>query len=683
MAIEKDCKEINNLNSNLSPQDGTVEVPSKKPGCCSPLKMFLVSLCFTYFAKAFSGSYMKSSITQIERRFDISSSTVGLVDGSFEFGNLLMIAIVSYFGARLHRPRIIAASCIVMALGSFITAMPHFFMGPFRYESLRTHRTSQNNSTFSASPCLANVTFTESAEPECAKEGGSSMWVYVLIGNMLRGIGESPITPLGVSYIDDFAGPTNTPLYLACLHTVALFGPMMGFMVGSFCAKLYVDIGFVDLDSVTITHQDSRWVGAWWIGFLLAGTVTLMSGIPFCFLPKSINEEGKKHSLNLLKFKETEKYESESHNKTTVKGFFVALKKLGCNRLYVMIVCLYLLQMNSFLGYITYKPKYMEQQYGQSISNANFITGITTLPAAALGMLLGGLIMKKYKFGLLSICKMAFVTSFTSLILSLSLFMIGCENNDIAGITVTYNGSKLNNFQDTFLSSSCNLDCSCSTSRWDPVCGDNNVTYMSACLAGCKSSLGEGKNMVYQNCSCLELMGLHSTNSSVSLGVCPRSENCAKMFLYYIISQVFSTFVLALGGSSAYVMVLWCVTPELKALAVGVYMLLIRTLAGISAPIYFGALIDRTCLKWGTKFCGGRGACRLYDAISFRNTFLGLTAGIKFPSYILFMWFIFMVKKQLSVKTPENGTQKADIIKKEDATKEEPATIEIEKQTFI
>jgi len=39
---------------------------------------------------------------------------------------------------------------------------------------------------------------------------------------------------------------------------------------------------------------------------------------------------------------------------------------------------------------------------------------------------------------------------------------------------------------------------------------------------------------------------------------------------------------------------------------------------GIPAPIYFGALIDSTCLKWGHKKCGGRGACRMYDTETFR-----------------------------------------------------------------
>lgn len=50
------------------------------------LQLFLVSLAFVYFSKAFCGAYMKSSITQIERRFDIPSSLIGVIDGSFEMG---------------------------------------------------------------------------------------------------------------------------------------------------------------------------------------------------------------------------------------------------------------------------------------------------------------------------------------------------------------------------------------------------------------------------------------------------------------------------------------------------------------------------------------------------------------------------------------------------------------------
>lgn len=53
------------------------------------LQLFLFSLAFVFFAKAFGGAYMKSSITQIERRFDIPSSLTGVLDGSFEMGTCL------------------------------------------------------------------------------------------------------------------------------------------------------------------------------------------------------------------------------------------------------------------------------------------------------------------------------------------------------------------------------------------------------------------------------------------------------------------------------------------------------------------------------------------------------------------------------------------------------------------
>lgn len=57
--------------------------------------MFLAALSFAYFAKALSGSYMKSTITQLERRFDIPSYLIGIIDGSFEIGEFFMIFHVS------------------------------------------------------------------------------------------------------------------------------------------------------------------------------------------------------------------------------------------------------------------------------------------------------------------------------------------------------------------------------------------------------------------------------------------------------------------------------------------------------------------------------------------------------------------------------------------------------------
>ncbi|NXK17878.1 SO1C1 protein, partial [Arenaria interpres] len=276
----------------------------------------------------------------------------------------------------------------------------------------------------------------------CEKEPSSNMWIYILLGNMLRGIGETPITPLGISYLDDFAKEEDVPVYVACLHTIAMLGPMFGFLLGSLCAKLYVDIGFVDLGSITITPQDSRWVGAWWLGFLIAGATNFLAAIPFCFLPKRLKkpEEANngKTSFGLLENTGTTRKMLPPAKPKTRNYFCTSLKKVLSNRMYFTLLCCSLLQFSSFIGFLTYKPKYMEQQYGQSTSKSNFLIGLTSLPPVSIGIFLGGLIMKKYKLSIIGATKFAFTMSFLAYVIALLHFFVGCENHVVAGMTVSY-----------------------------------------------------------------------------------------------------------------------------------------------------------------------------------------------------------------------------------------------------
>ncbi|NWS50640.1 SO1A5 protein, partial [Probosciger aterrimus] len=127
---------------------------------------------------------------------------------------------------------------------------------------------------------------------ECEKEPGSLLWIFVMVGNMVRGMGETPIMPLGISYLDDFAKAENSPFYLSCLQAATVFGPFFGLLLASFCAELFVDLGSVDAEDIIITPTDARWVGAWWLGFLICASLNLLVGIPFWFLPRSLLKEG-------------------------------------------------------------------------------------------------------------------------------------------------------------------------------------------------------------------------------------------------------------------------------------------------------------------------------------------------------------------------------------------------------
>nr|XP_054487434.1 solute carrier organic anion transporter family member 1C1 isoform X2 [Agelaius phoeniceus] len=595
----------------------------EKQSCCGGIKIFLGALSFVYFAKALSGSYLKSTITQIERRFDIPSSLVGVIDGSFEIGNLLIIILVSYFGAKLHRPRIIGAGCLIMSAGTFLIAMPQFFMGRYRYERFP----STINSTVSLSPCLQDKS-------------------------------QTPLSALEKSQAKINAG---------CVQTVAIIGPIFGFLLGSLCAKLYVDIGFVDLDSVTISPKDVQWVGAWWLGYLIAGLISILAGIPFWFLPRHLpRPEGRKdsstsseHSRFITEDNRDQGTSSWQQAKIAelAKDFLPSLKNLFGNPVYILYLCASIIQFNSLIGMVTYKPKYIEQQYGQTSSKTNFVIGLINIPAVAFGIFSGGLIMKRFGVGVVGAAKLSLGSSFFGYLLLLSLFAMGCGNSEVAGLTVSYHGAKPMSDHEQALFSECNSGCSCSRNDWDPICGENGVTYVSPCLAGCRASSGTGKNTVFFNCSCVVGTFESSQSSSAVVGPCQKGNECPKMFLYFLVISVITSYTLSVGGTPGYILLLRCIKPHLKSFALGIYTLAIRVLAGIPAPVYFGVAIDTTCLKWGSKRCGGRGACRLYDASALRYVYLGLTLVLGTVSIFFSVAVLWVLRKKSS---PQDETLSAN-----------------------
>ncbi|KAM3874814.1 solute carrier organic anion transporter family member 1C1-like [Diretmus argenteus] len=643
--------------------------------------MFLVALSFAYFAKALSGSYMKSTITQLERRFDIPSYLIGVIDGSFEIGNLLVIAFVSYFGAKLHRPKIIAVGCVLMSIGTFIIALPHFIIGHYEFEtSVRWAINSTNN----LPPCpvgsSAALVLPEVPGTGCEGESNLSMWIYVLLGNVLRGIGETPIQPLGISYIDDFASEENAALYVGCVQTISVVGPVFGYLLGSLCAKIYVDIGFVNMETITITPADARWVGAWWLGYLIAGVITLLSAIPLWFLPRSLPISGPQgpaqctpeqtHFIRDSRLLE-HKYPADEPTSfiEMAKDFIPTLRILLGNSVYLVYLCVTIVQLNSLIGMVTYKPKYIEQHFRQSASKANFLMGVINIPAVALGMFSGGLLMKRLKLNIMGAARFAFGTSLIGYLLSLFFFAMSCENAKVAGVTLSYDSMNGTSYDENSVFAACNLDCVCSGSDWDPVCGENGITYVSPCLAGCTSSTGSGEKTVFSNCSCVGLAG----NSTASTGQCPHRDDCDRMFPYFLALSVITSFIISLGGTPGYMLLIRCIRPQLKSLALGFHALATRTLAGIPAPIYFGAIIDTTCLKWGQKRCGGKGACRIYNTTTYRIAYLGLTLSLQTISFLICIPGFILLSRQLKREEGDaipgalaNGGTELEAIRKEE-----------------
>ncbi|XP_040599443.1 solute carrier organic anion transporter family member 1A5 isoform X1 [Mesocricetus auratus] len=634
--------------------------------CFSKIKMFLVALTGAYLAKSLSGVYMSSMLTQIERQFNIPASIVGFISGSFEIGNLLLIIFVSYFGTKLHRPIMIGVGCVVMGLGCFLISLPHFLMGRYEYEKAIS---PSSNLSSNSLLCSGNRTETSMPTPdpaECEKEIKSSMWIYVMVGNLIRGIGETPIMPLGISYIDDFAKSENSPLYIGILETGKILGPLIGLFLASFCATIYVDTGSVNTEDLTITPTDTRWVGAWWVGFLICAGVNILISIPFFFLPKTLPKNGLEDNMVVTKSDKEEKHQEKAkkEKRGLTKDFLPYMKSLSCNPIYMLFILTSVLQINGFIILFTFMTKYLEQQYGKSTAEIIFLTGLYSFPPICIGYLVGGLIMKKFKITVKRAAYIAFCLSLTEYLLSFFNYMWTCDDFPVAGLTTSYEGIQQPLYMENQFLDDCNTRCNCLTKTWDPVCGDNGLAYMSPCLAGCEKSVGTGINTVFHNCSCIWSSG----NSSAVLGLCKKGPDCTIKLQYYFIMSVIGCFIYSLAAIPGYMVLLRCIKSEEKSLGVGLHAFCIRVFAGIPAPVYFGALIDRTCLYWGTQKCGEPGACRMYDIHNFRRIYLGVPAALRGSSYLPAFFIVLLVRKLQfpgEVDSPKPKVAKVKLTEKE------------------
>ncbi|MBN3277930.1 SO1C1 protein, partial [Polyodon spathula] len=296
----------------------------------------------------------------------------------------------------------------------------------YNYETTISASTNSSTASFPCSQDPGQLTELEAQQQYsriagCEHDGGSLMWVAVLLGKMLRGVGEASITPLGISFIDDFASPENSAFYIGCLHTFSLIGPLFGFTLGAFCARLYVDIGFVDLGSIAISMKDSRWVNAWWLGFIIAGGTSLLSAFPFFFLPKTLpKEEG-----------------SEKDSSTTAEQN--------------------LLQGNQQTNTTDEHPKLIDIVKGTFYIFTLCIC-VTSMPSVSLGIFFSGLIMKKFKLDLLGAVKVGLGTAVLGCLCILSLFALTYHNAEIAGLTVSYAGTGISDLESR-VSVACNSGC--------------------------------------------------------------------------------------------------------------------------------------------------------------------------------------------------------------------------------
>ncbi|KAG8505414.1 Solute carrier organic anion transporter family member 4C1, partial [Galemys pyrenaicus] len=115
----------------------------------------------------------------------------------------------------------------------------------------------------------------------CASSSSSlSNYLYVFIlGQLLLGTGGTPLYTLGTAFLDDSVPTHKSSLYIGVGYAMSILGPAIGYVLGGQLLTI-----------IDITEDDPRWLGAWWIGFLLVWIFAWSLILPFSCFPKHLPE---------------------------------------------------------------------------------------------------------------------------------------------------------------------------------------------------------------------------------------------------------------------------------------------------------------------------------------------------------------------------------------------------------
>ncbi|XP_017794377.1 PREDICTED: solute carrier organic anion transporter family member 4C1 [Habropoda laboriosa] len=588
---------------------------------------FLVTFCITWVLQGMYYTYFVSVITTIEKLFQIQSKTTGIIMSATEIGQIGSSLLLTYYGGQGHRPKWIAWGMILFAVSSFTCSMPHFIFG----EQL-IHQNEMffsgvgfgvdgdpNNELWNSSTIPLNTMNSCEGNSLIEQRIQSKITTVVLaiffVSLLGVGMGQTAVYTLGIPYIDDNVASRESPLYFAITIGVRILGPALGFILGSLCTMIYADLSV----NPQITPTDPRWVGAWWLGLVLISAMLMLVSIGMFAFPTR------------LPASRTPPKRADS-KKPSLRDFPKAVKRLLKNDILMFRTASSVLHILPIAGLYTFLPKYLESQFRLPAHHANMISGVGGILVMGLGIIISGVFILRAKPNARFV---AAWIAFTAIVYAIGmgvLMFIGCPMDDFTGLVSHSNG--LSSFEPT-----CEATCDCIRNKFSPICGADGKTYFSACHAGCSNyTINDGKVASFYNCQCIgSNLTTPETTSTASIGYC--ELECSNFWVYMVLFSVF-VFIHSTSEVGSMLLILRCVDPRDKAMALGLIQFAIGLFGNVPCPIVYGAVVDSACLVWEYA-CGERGACWLYDSNVFRMFYHGTTGGILILAFVvdIVVWY--------------------------------------------
>ncbi|XP_036356875.1 solute carrier organic anion transporter family member 2A1-like isoform X1 [Octopus sinensis] len=568
---------------------------------CANLSCFTATYSFAALLTQTLSVYLTTQITSIEKQFGFNSSQIGIILSGNDIGFLTTVLFVSHFARRTHIPRFLGASTFLFGLSGLVCCFIYFVNHEPRLVSegmdgLSNHTTNINDIAMCNSTTDANDISSNCLSKNANKYASQTQKAFILfmVGMMIQGVAKSPRTSLITAFVDNnVKDKSKTALFMGIIVTMGIFGPSLAFLLGGVFSRLPVD-----LKDIGLTPKDPRWIGAWWLGFVVFGIGSLLFSIPIFFFPRNFR-------------KQTIEYHDDKGLMCKVKAFPKSLCRLIRSPVYVLSLLAVCVLLFGISGSLTFTPKYIEHQFTTPAWKTNVILGIEKVLGASTGTLLGGIFTSKMKLSRQGCLKLKIVITFLSAGMEGLSFIFGCPRIKINNIPAS---NQHFIFPNATAKELCGMSCNC-TEEYFPICGSDGENYFSPCTAGCSAV----NNSIYSSCECI------GHNGTALSGLC--DTDCPYLYPYVgvdLLKSFTGTFSIVPG----YLILLRSVLEEDKAIAIGLMSFATSFIGWMSGPIAFGLLLDLACTHWA-ETCGVRSECQLYDIEDMRLKIHGTLLSVR------------------------------------------------------
>ncbi|XP_071101395.1 solute carrier organic anion transporter family member 2A1-like [Haliotis cracherodii] len=601
----------NDVDNNEQPELASYGDGGTRPTCLQRLaniNVFTGTISITVLLTSTLSTYVNSQVTTLEKQFGLSSSETGFLMASNDIGYITVGIFISYFAPRVHIPRFLAVFTVLFGISGIVCSLPHFLYGVEQNigESQSENNTAMRNN-FIGQLCVKS---NQSGNDLCDSNetGGSkprdhatAAVAIIAVGMIVQGIAKAPRHPFLVTYVDDNVVRTKTGYYVGIIITIAILGPVLSYSLGSLFSRLYVTLEATDLHP-----RHPKWVGAWWLGYIVFGAAAIVVAFPVFLFPRRLRgaptrEEAVRKTTEVV-HGDIKRFQAMEE----IKTYFRLLRSILSNPIFMLLLCATISLIFGVGGLHSFMPKYIENQFGLEAWKANLIMAGLGLSTATVGTFVGGWLTKRFKMGPMVALKVTAILYFGVVVFYGLGFVFGCEQPEILNTP----GSAAN---------TCPAGCPCNDLEYFPVCGSDSRNYFSPCHAGC----GYHEKGMYTNCTCIP-------GGEATAGSC--EYNCPLAYPYFI--SIGMSFLLStMAIMPKIISEIRCVTEEEKSLSIGVMTVLASLFGWLLSPVIFGRVIDSSCLIWDSV-CGERGACVLYNMADFRIKLHGVVLGARGTSFV-------------------------------------------------